>query len=249
MLIRLIVLFAYSSILFSITVNELVDSMAAIPTPIDMSSELTMILTNKKDKVKKSKLKSVSSKDSEKQIIWFLEPKKDRGISLLKIEHKGKKDEMRMWLPAFKKLRRITSDKKTGSFMGSDLSYEDLYKREKEDYRFMLEGSESVDGVECYILVSIPNKDLSSGYSKHKTWIDKKKLLPIMENSYDQNGKLLKIKKMEYSKLNTYHMIKEIFVENIQKKHSTLLSFDNTVVDIGIKDEYFNENKLKRIPK
>ena len=33
-----------------------------------------------------------------------MEPKDDRGIAFLKIEHKNRDDEMRMWLPAFKKL-------------------------------------------------------------------------------------------------------------------------------------------------
>ena len=47
-----------------------------------------------------------------KQIIWFLEPKDDRGVAFLKIEHNKKDDEMRMWLPAFKKVRRISAKKK-----------------------------------------------------------------------------------------------------------------------------------------
>ena len=199
--------------------------MDAKKKPQDMQSDLTMVLTNKKGRVKTSKLKSISNKDSERQIIWFLEPKRDRGIALLKIEHKEKADEMRMWLPAFKKIRRITSEKKTGSFMGSDLSYEDLYSREKKDYSYSLIENEFIGGVECYVLVSTPSKELLSEYSKHVSWIEKDSLLPIKEKSYDGNGELLKKKEMKYTDLGKYSLVKEIFVENVQKEHSTHLSF------------------------
>ena len=55
-------------------------------------------------------IKSVDK--NKKQIIWFLEPRDIRGISFLKINHQDKNDEMRMWLPAFKKVRRISAKKK-----------------------------------------------------------------------------------------------------------------------------------------
>ena len=66
-----------------------------------------------------------------------MEPKDDRGIAFLKIEHDDKDAEMRMWLPAFKRVRRISAKKRGDSFMGSDLSYEDLSSREleKNDYK------------------------------------------------------------------------------------------------------------------
>ena len=237
------------SFLLSFSGSDLVESMNSKVKPKDIESEMTMVLTNNNGRVKTSKLKSVSSKGSEKQIIWFLEPRKDRGISLLKVEHQDRSDEMRMWLPAFKKIRRITSDKKAGSFMGSDLSYEDLYTREIDDYNYSVKGSEKVGDVACHVLVSVPNKELLSEYSKHLSWIDKNRLLPVKEESYDKDGKLLKKKEVKYAKIGKYSLIKEIYVQNVQKKHSTLLKFDNFKVDTGVDDGFFNESKLKRIPK
>jgi len=248
-MLKMTTIFFCISFLLSFSGSDLVESMNSKVKPKDIESEMTMVLTNKNGRVKTSKLKSVSSKGSEKQIIWFLEPRKDRGISLLKVEYPGRSDEMRMWLPAFKKIRRITSDKKAGSFMGSDLSYEDLYTREIDDYDYSIKGSEKVGGVECHVLVSVPNKELLSEYSKHLSWIDKNSLLPIKEESYDKDGKLLKKKEVKYAKIGKYSIIKEIYVESVQKKHSTLLKFDNFKVDRGVDDGFFNESKLKRLPK
>jgi hypothetical protein len=96
------------------------------PTPEDMSNKTNMILTNSKGKSRTNTMASKSMDGNKKQIIWFLEPKDDKGVAFLKIEHDDKDDEMRMWLPAFKKVRRISAKKKGDSFMGSDLSYEDM---------------------------------------------------------------------------------------------------------------------------
>ena len=91
-------------------------------------------------------------------LIWFLEPRDDYGIAFLKIEKKGEADFMNMWLPGFKKFRRISSQKKSDSFMGSDLSYEDMTNRDIEEYEFSLLNDKALcnDDTEeiCYLLSS-----------------------------------------------------------------------------------------------
>ena len=67
-------------------------------------------------------------------MICFLEPKDDYGIAFLKIEYDEKDEFMNMWLPGFERFRRISSQKKTDSFMGSDLSFEDLTNRDINEY-------------------------------------------------------------------------------------------------------------------
>ena len=101
--------------------------------PEDIISKTTMLLTNRKGKTRTSTILSKSSNNGSKQILWFLAPLDDKGVAFLKIEHDNKSDEMRMWLPAFKKVRRISSSKKGDSFMGSDLSYEDMTSRSLEE--------------------------------------------------------------------------------------------------------------------
>ena len=97
-----------------------------------------------------------------------MEPKDDRGIAFLKIEHDNKDDEMRMWLPAFKKVRRISSKKKGDSFMGSDLSFEDLSNRRlnSNDYK-RLEDAKWL-GIDCYVLETIPKKESRKAFSSHR---------------------------------------------------------------------------------
>ena len=143
---------------------------------------MTMMLTNKKGKTRSSTIHSIIKNNGEKQIIWFLSPADDKGIAFLKIEHGTKDDEMHIWLPAFKKIKRISSKKRSDSFMGSDISYEDMSTRKNDDYNFNLIGLESYNGTKCHLLESIPKNHIRTEYGMHHTWIDSSLLLPLKEN-------------------------------------------------------------------
>ena len=108
---RISLIFILATFVFGQTGSEIAKMMDEKPTPKDMSNKTNMILTNSKGKSRTNTMASKSMDGNKKQIIWFLEPKDDKGVGFLKIEHDDKNDEMRMWLPAFKKVRRISSKK------------------------------------------------------------------------------------------------------------------------------------------
>ena len=217
--------------------------------PEDIISKTTMLLTNRKGKTRTSTILSKSSNNGSKQILWFLAPLDDKGVAFLKIEHDNKSDEMRMWLPAFKKVRRISSSKKGDSFMGSDLSYEDMTSRSLEENRYKRLEDETLDGKDCFVLEVLPNEDIKSTYSKHITWIVKESLIAVQEESYDLGGGLRKKKKFFFDSISDYHVINKIFVEDVQKNHTTTLTMEDIKVDSGLDHSLFQEKNLKRLPR
>ena len=243
------VLFVLTSMVFSMTGDELSILMDNRKSPADISSDMNMEITNKKGRKRTLKVKSISKDNSEKQILWFLSPADDKGIAYLKIEHKNKDDEIRLWLPAFKKIRRISAKKKADSFMGSDLSYEDMTSRQIEDYNFTIIKEDNINNQDCYVMKSEPKKGIKSEYSKHLTWVTKNKYLPVKEESYDNENKLLKAKSFKYVNLNSFDLVSEIFVENMQKKTNTLLKLSNLQVNTNVKDNLFQEKNMKRLPR
>lgn len=235
--------------LFSQSGYEIAQMVDEKPTPKDLSNKTKMVLTNSKGKSRTNVMVSKSTGGNEKQIIWFMEPKDDKGVAFLKIEHDDKDDEMRMWLPAFKKVRRISSKKKGDSFMGSDMSYEDLSNRDLDENEYNRLNDETVNGIECYVLEIIPKKEAKSSYTKHISWIAKDGLYGVKEESYDKRGVLLKKKEYTFQKLKDYFVIARAFVENVQKQHSTEITFLDVKVDTGIDNGLFHEKNLKRMPR
>ena len=219
------------------------------PTPRDMVNTTNMVLTNSKGKKRTNVMMSRSIDGNKKQIIWFLEPKDDRGVAFLKIEHNNKDDEMRMWLPAFKKVRRISSKRKSDAFMGSDLSYEDLTNRDLNEYTYKRLDDELVNSTQCFVLESKPNTSEKSSYSKHISWIDKENLNILQEYSFDKRGALKKEKYFQHNKLKDYYVMNQIRVKDVQKQHTTEVTFESLEVDTGINPALFQEKNLKRIPK
>ena len=236
-----------TSFIFSNPGLEIAKQIENRPQPKDMKSILEMNLINKKGKQRKSSLKSFIKDGGKKQIAWFLSPADDKGIGFLKIEHDKKDDEMRIYLPAFKKIRRISSKKKSDSFMGSDLSYEDLSNRNINDNTYNLLGNEVIDDQDYHILEIKPKKNTNSEYSKHISWINKSNILPFKEDSYDKSNKLLKQKYFHFTKINDYYVVDTMKVFNVQKNHNTVLTFKDIKINSNINDNIFQEKNLKRL--
>jgi hypothetical protein len=156
---------------------------------------------------------------------------------------------MRMWLPAFKKIRRISSKKKGDSFMGSDLSYEDLSNRDLDKSEFTRLDDETINGVDYFVLEITPKKEAKSSYSKHTSWIDKNSLMAVKEESYDKSGALKKKKEFSHQEMKGYFVMKRVFVEDVQKNRTTEVAFENVQVDMGIEENLFQEKNLKRLPR
>ena len=245
-IILLIIIFSTSYPQDGMAIAKMVDERKA---PQDIVSKTTMLLTNSKGKTRTSTILSKSINNSSKQILWFLNPADDKGVAFLKIEHDDKADEMRMWLPAFKKVRRISSSKKGDSFMGSDLSYEDMTSRALDENNYKRLENDMIDGKECFVLEVVPNAEIKSTYSKHITWVEKETLIAIKEESYDLGGSLRKKKKFFFNSNSGYDVINEIFVEDIQKNHTTKLTMDDIKVDSDIDESLFQEKNLKRLPR
>ena len=242
------VLVILASWIFGLTGDELAEKIDQRKTPTDSKVDLIMTLTNKKGKTRSSSLRSIIKNDGEKQIIWFLSPADDKGVAFLKIEHEDRDDEMRIWLPAFKKIRRISAKKKSDNFMGSDMSYEDMSTRQLDEYAYKIVGQEVYDSIPCHLLESVPKENIRTGYSRHVTWVDSAQLIPLKEDSYDKSGDLLKKKYFTYTVINDYHILIEVQVTNVQKNHSTNLKFENIELDSGVENKLFNERYLKHIP-
>src|SRR4030042_2025981 len=139
---------------------EIMQKVYERPTGGDLVSDLTMTLTNSRGDTRERKLRQFRKefKDGERKIMFFLAPAdvKDTSFMSWSWNAAGKDDEQWIYLPALKRVKRISSDSKSDYFMGSDFTYDDLGERHPSEDTHRLVGTETIEGGMVYLVERVP---------------------------------------------------------------------------------------------
>jgi hypothetical protein len=212
------------------------------------SSETQMTLINAHgDKtIRRMKMKSKETKnDGDKTIVTFLWPADVKGTKMLTWTHKTSDDDQWLYLPALRRVKRISARSKTGSFMGSEFSYEDLSSQEVEKYKYKFLRDEKLESRNTWVLERIPN-DKNSGYSKQVMWMDKEYMNPVKIDYFDRKGELLKTATFSgYKKMKKWWRAAKLAMVNHQTKKKSVLTWDKRVLGKSFTNRDFHKNKLK----
>ena len=216
----------------------------------DMTSDLTMTLTNSANNERVREIKQFT-KDLgkvDKKIMFFQSPADVKNTSFMSwsYDDEGKDDDQWIYLPALKKTKRISSDSKSDYFMGSDFTYDDLGDRKPNQDVHKIIRQEKLNDEQCYVIESSPiDKDYM--YSKTITWIIKDKWIGLKKEFYDEDKELLKELTVEkYEDINGFLIITHSEMKNKQKDHNTIMELKNVQINSGIEDAKFTERIMTR---
>ena len=131
------------------------------------------------------------SGDGDKSLFVFDRPRDVRGTALLTHSHINTRDDQWLYLPALKRVKRINAAKRSGSFMGSEFSYEDMSSPEVEEYTYKYLRDEACGELTCSVTEQFP-LDRKSGYSRKVVWQDTGELRTWKMELYDRKGSHLK---------------------------------------------------------
>lgn len=221
----------------ALEVLEKSDSVVNAPKDKDLKMKLILI---DKDGNEKEREAIALQKGSDKRMIKFLSPADQRGIAFLDLPG----DMMYLYLPAFKKVRRIAGHFKNQKFAGTDLTYDDLATinyAEEYDPKF-IEKTE-----ELFVLELTPKKGIEKDYSKLKVWVRKDSFYPTKIEYYDKSGKPLKtMEQKKIEKLGNYWVSKEFEIHDLKKEHRTKVILEEVKFDTGLEDKLFTTRYLRR---
>jgi len=189
--------------------------------------------------------------DGDKSISIFDRPADIKGTAVLTHTHKTGPDDQWLYLPALKRVKRISSANKTGSFVGSEFSYEDLSSQEVEKYTYNWLRDETCPNeppAECWVIERFP-VDENSGYSRQVVWIDQDEHRIRKVDYYARKEALLKTLTLadfrEY--LDDYWRAHRLSMVNHQTGKSTDLDIESMEFRTGLRDRDFDESTLERI--
>jgi Outer membrane lipoprotein-sorting protein len=168
-----------------------------------------------------------------------------KGTKLLTWTHKKGDDDRWLYLPAVKRIKRISSSNKSGSFMGSEFAYEDFSSQELEKYTYKLLDEPKQAGRDTWRIERFPvEKD--SGYARQIMWMDKEYLNPLRIEYFDRKNELLKVAVFEgYKKFGKFWRFGTIRMENVQTKKKSVLTWENRELGQKPAAENFDSGRLE----
>lgn len=229
--------------------KEIMTMVDERPDGDDRKAVMTMTLINKRGRERVREVVSYSKdfgKDK-KSVMVFELPADVKGTAFLSWEYDDtvRDDDKWLYMPAMKKVRRISGASKNEYFMGSDFTYDDMGDRNVEEDTHTLLGEEELDGLACWKIESVPiNKD--DMYARKIVWVYKEAFLPVKAEYYDKDGLMKTYRVQEFRQQDGFWTVFESEMENYSREHTTRLVFRSMTYDTGIRDDLFQVSTIER---
>ncbi|MEC4674508.1 MAG: outer membrane lipoprotein-sorting protein [Nitrospirota bacterium] len=219
----------------------------------DSEVTLKMVLKNSQRESSNRELRTLTYEIEaeglgDKSLTIFDRPRDIEGTAFLSHTKIREPDDQWLYLPALKRVKRISSANKSGPFVGSEFAYEDLLSFEIGRYTYSWLRDEKCGSLDCFVVEYIPVYE-NSGYTREEVWIDKVEYRPMKINFYDRKNSLLKtLIYSEYQQyLGQYWRAHRFQMDNHQTGKSTTLTFGTYKFRVGHSERFFTPSRLKRV--
>ncbi|NKB60348.1 MAG: outer membrane lipoprotein-sorting protein [Alphaproteobacteria bacterium] len=219
----------------------------------DSQVEMKMVLRNAagQESTRTLALNTLEIPDEQvgdKTLIVFDSPADIDGTALLSHAKILDADDQWLFLPALKRIKRISSVNKSGPFVGSEFAFEDFTALELNKYTYRYLREEKCGALTCDVVERKPRYE-HSGYTRQVSWTDQKDFQVRKVDFYDRRGDLLKT--LEQKNWKRYHdkywRAHLLAMRNHKTNKSTDLVLGEFTFKAGLRERDFVKNVLKRI--
>jgi outer membrane lipoprotein-sorting protein len=183
------------------------------------------------------------SQGKTKEYSEYLSPAREKGTKMLK-------DGDNLWIydPGTDRIVQISGNMLRQSVMGSDLSYEDFMEETsmEDSYNAVVTGEKTYNGRDCWVM-KLTAKNPSISYQSRIMYVDKERFLPLYEERYAKNGKLLKTTIVQdVMKVGNKWYPKQMLYKDVLKEGKGTQFIINTIeFDIPVPASLFTKASLK----
>ena len=218
----------------------------------DSEVQVEMVLRNAADRESRRTLKFVTleipdESVGDKSIVIFDTPSDIKGTALLSHAKILDPDDQWLFLPALKRVKRISSANKSGPFVGSEFAFEDFTALELNKYNYIWLREEEYGGFSTDVIERSPRYE-NSGYTRQVSWVDRDVYQVRKVEFYDRRGDLLKTLTLaDYRNYDGVWRSQRMEMVNHQTGKSTDLIYGEYRFGVGLKDNDFVKGRLARL--
>jgi len=231
--------------------RELMAKVYGQDTSHDVTLRATLQVFRKDGATRRKKLflYRIGSPGDSKTLVRFTDPPELQGVVLLSINRKG--DSVRQWiyLPATQRVRPVAPRDRSGSFAGSDFSYEDIGERVLDDfsYRFLKE-QDTIDGHKTFKVEATPVAPGLSQYGFVYYWVGQDIPVILHAELYDPQGRLVRgFHASQLKKVSGIWGARRIEMSSAQGDSRTTFTIEDAHFNTNLSDDLFNPEALDRV--
>lgn len=237
--------------------DEIVQRINARDEGVAVSRNLNMKMTDRQGKIRVRETRAFRKyfDDEKRTVIFYLKPKNIKDTAFLTYDYADKErdDDQWLYLPAMRKVRRISASDRGDYFLGTDLSYEDIKLETRvsiKDYTRKTIGEDEVDGFHCYWVEEKVIDDETAeelGHIRRQNCVDDTIWIVRKSIFWDPQNKLLKtLYFRDISRVEGIWTVHKMEIENHKTGHQTVFTFSDVRYDEGVNDRVFTQNAMKR---
>ncbi len=213
-----------------------------------------------RDRITKAGQDGISYKD----IIFITYPVKLKGLAVLtwNYEDYRREQDVWLWIPSLKKVRKVSASENDDAFMGADVTVEEVSTRRFEDETYKLLGEKKFKGYKleqtgevkfkgdpCFVIEAKPVRP-HWYYAKRIVWVDKNTGGSIFDEYYDRRGRMFKTLFREWAWVKSgdkkYPTQIALECKDLRTGHRTDILMQDTKYDQNISEYNFTVKALMR---
>ena len=213
---------------------------------------LNKVLVNLKEQAEEGIHPFFSEGKGDKTLVRFTAPNDIRGTSFLVWEHPDGDDERFLYLPALGRVRRVAGQEKQESFVGSDLSYEDIGGRDVSDYSYAFASENATwtapdGGKHAVWALESRAKDANAQFPRSVSLVLKDRLVSVHADIFNRRNERTKV--FDVTRLERVDGIwsaLDLVVANERDKTRTELTTSSLRYNVGLTDDDFSRRQLEQ---
>ena len=253
LIIILIIFFLIISVIITsygqeLTSEEIIIKVNELLNQDTIKAKVKMTITTTSGEERNFVYDSYSKNKGEKNLIRYIEPKRVKGQAILMLNYA---EDIWIYFPRTKRIRKLASHSKSQKMEGSDFSYEDTGASDAfiTDFSSQKLGSEKKEGYDCYKIEMIRKEGSEAGYSRLIMWIIKDNLFPVVIDYYDRDNPELLLKTLiqyDIREVEGIPTAMKIVMYNKQESSRTSIEIIEIQYNAKLDDSLFTERNLKR---
>ena len=240
-----------------LSADEMAKKINARDEGVAVSRKLKMVMVDRhgKTRVRETQAYRKYYGDEKRTAIFYLSPKNIKDTAFLTYDYadKARDDDQWLYLPAMRKVRRISASDRGDYFLGTDFSYEDIKLETRvsiNDYTRKVIGEDKVDGFHCYLIEAKVVDDETAeelAHTRRENCVDDEIWLVRRSQYWDLQNNILKtVYFRDVSKVQGIWTAHKIEVENHKTGHRTTFTFSDVNYRDGVEDTVFTQNSIRR---